>query len=166
MNEEQKKNQFIRKEIESHSSGLTNQRIDVLMKIVIRVEMDANNMLIPTIHDAIAYHSALLTLYFETSECYDNDTELSLRINKLVSDGETVQKFLRMSPDATQYHVEWLIQNSKKWRHLMHKGLQNLKYWFRFGKHDPKGIDEILSLFEKSDKKKEVKDGAKEQDEK
>ena len=142
---------FSRKEIDSHSSGLTNQRIDVLMKILIRVEMDANNMLIPTIHDAIAYHAALLTLYFETNECFDGDKELCDNIRKLVGKGEFVSKFLRMNPNATQYHVEWLIQNCKALRLMMHRSLQKMAYFFRISNQEPRGIKQILALFNQTD---------------
>ena len=47
---------------------------------------------------------------------------------------------------ATQLHIEWAINNSLNLRNLMHIGLQNLKYFFRFGKHDPKGLKQTLEL--------------------
>ncbi len=145
-----------RQEIESHSSALTNMRIANLSKIIGIAEMEANNAIPPTIQHAINYHYALLTFYFETSEAYDTEINKNLRdaIEKCVKEGEIIALTLKRNPEATQEQTEWLIQNSKQWRHMMHRGLQNLKYWFRFGKFDPKGIDEILKLFQKSDLKK------------
>lgn len=156
-----------RQEIESHSSQLTNLRIANLSKVVMTAEMEANNMMPPTIQHAIAYHYSLLTFYFETSEVYDTEINKQMRdeIEKCLKGGEKIALLLKTKQNPPQHYVEWLIQNSKKWRHLMHKGLQNLKYWFRFGKHDPKGINEILSLFEQSDKKGRGEDETKEKGE-
>ncbi len=140
---------FSRDEIESHSSALTNQRISNLSRLVCAAEMDANNALAPTIQHAIAYHSSLLTFYYETNEAYDKPINEKMReaIEACYIKGEMLARYLKQHPNALQKGVEDLISNSKLWRYLMHKGLQNLKYWFRLGKHDPKGIKQILNLF-------------------
>ncbi len=148
-----------RQEIESHSSALTNIRISKIAAIVCTTEAEALNAIPPAVQHAIAYHSSLLTFYMETSEAYDTDVNKEIReeLEKCVKDGEKVVFYLKYNPEAKQIAIEWLIQNSKKWRYLMHNGLQNLRYWFRFGKHDPKGIKDILKLFEQSKSTKEGK---------
>ncbi|KKK54157.1 hypothetical protein LCGC14_3087560 [marine sediment metagenome] len=144
-----------RDEIESHSSALTNIRIANLMRMVSIAEMEANNAIPPSIQHAVSYHNALLTLFFETSEAYDTGVNktLGLEIERCVKLGEGMSFIMKSDPTITQQHIELSLLNSKKLRYLMHRGLQNLKYFFRFGKHDPKGIKEILSLFEGSGKK-------------
>ncbi len=139
-----------RQEIESHSSQLTNLRISNLARMLCVAEMEANNAIPPTIQHAIAYHSALLTFYFETSEAYDTNINKDYRIEieKCVKLGESLAIVLKTNPKVQQLTTELMIQNCKAWRHLMHKGMQNLKYWFRMGKHDPRGIGEILKLFD------------------
>lgn len=138
-----------RQEIESHSSQLTNQRIANISRMLCVAEMEANSAMPPTIQHAIQYHSALLTFYFETSEAYDTNInkEFRLEIEKCLKLGEQLSMLLKTNPKIQQGTTEFLIQNCKAWRHLMHKGMQNLKYWFRLGKHDPRGIKEILTLF-------------------
>ena len=140
-----------RQEIESHSSQLTNLRIANLVKIICVAEMEANNAIPPTVQHAIAYHSALLTFFFETAEIYDTDAnkEVTKKIEQCVKNGEIAASYMKtVPPEKLQHKIVLLsISNSKKWRFLMHRGMQNLKYWFRLGKHDPKGIDEILKLF-------------------
>ena len=146
---------FTKQEIESHSSNLFNQRVDNLFRLVSTAELEANNSILPSIQVAIAYHSTLFTLYLETNEAYDTDKDLSKAIEKLVTDGERVVKYLRQNPTAKQQSVEWLIQNCKQLRYLMHRGLQNLKYFFRFGQSEPRSIKEILAVFNQDEWKKE-----------
>lgn len=138
-----------RQEIESHSSQLTNMRIANLSRAICLAEMEATNAMPPTVQHVIAYHSALLTFFLETSESYDTNVNKTLReeIQKCVRTGETMSLTLKYNQNIKQLHIELMLNNCKKWRYLMHRGMQNLKYWFRFGKHDPKGIDEMLKLF-------------------
>ena len=144
-----------RQEIESHSSNLTNMRISNIMKVVSMAEMEANQAIPASVQNAVAYHSALLTLFYETSPAYDtnvNETELKPQIYNCYKQGERLIMYLKYTPSAKQIFVEQSILNSKKWRFMMHKGLQNLNYFFRFGQHDPKGIKQALELFNESDK--------------
>ncbi len=146
--------QLSRQEIESHSSGLTNLRISNIMKVVSIAEMEANNAIPVTVQHAVSYHSAVLTLYFETSEAYDtnvNKDKINKEIQKCFLLGEKLSFYMRYSAATRQITVEQSIMNSKKWRFLMHKGLQNLNYFFRFGQHDPKGIKQALELFKQSE---------------
>ncbi len=144
-----------RQEIESHSSNLTNMRISNIMKLVSMAEMEANQAIPASVQNAVAYHAALLTLFYETSPAYDtnvNQDELKPKIYECYKFGEKLIMYLKYTPQAKQMFVEQSILNSKKWRFMMHKGLQNLNYFFRFGQHDPKGIKQALELFKESDR--------------
>lgn len=141
-----------RQEIESHSSALFNKRLDEIFRIITRAELAANSALQPTVQDVIAYHSALMTLYLETNSAYEKHP-IEKKIIKYVDRGEKVARFIKITnPEKVkQRDVEWLLQNCKTFRYLMWKGLQNLRYFFRFGEQDPKGIGAALELFEQSD---------------
>lgn len=140
-----------RQEIESHSSQLTNLRIANLAKIVCMAEMEANNAVPPTVQHAIAYHSALMTFFFETATMYQTDAnkELLEPIEECYKNGETTALYMKTMPvDKLKQRIVMLsMANCKKWRFLMWRGMQNLKYWFRLEMHDPRGIGEILKLF-------------------
>ena len=149
MEKEIKKTMPGRDEIESHSSQLTNIRLSNIFRIVCSAEMDAITAMPPTIQHAVAYHSTLFTLFMETSEAYDQGVNDKIRptIQKCIKQGEQAIFILKTRPNVSVEILYWSIENSKKLRYLMHTGLQNLKYFFRFGKQDPKGIDEILAIF-------------------
>lgn len=155
-----------RQEIESHSSALFNKRLDEIFRMIIRAELAANSTLQPTIQDVIAYHAALMTLYLETNSAYENHA-IEKEINKKVKAGEKVARYLKIMPPnkVLQKDVEWLLQNCKALRYLMWKGLQNLRYFFRFGQQDPKGIGAALELFQQDDweatggEKEDLEDG-------
>ena len=146
-----------RKEIESHSSSLTNIRINEHFKLINSAELNATGVYKPTVQDAIAYHSVLLTLYMETSNLMQVNDEIKVKVEKLVKKGEEQMREMKSKDPKTviQQDVEESITNSKQLRFVLQQGLQNLNYFFRIGKHDPKGISESLKLFEGSDKKNE-----------
>ena len=136
-----------RQEIESHSSALTNQRINMLLITLNQIEFETLIAMPPTVQHAIQYHAVLLTLYFETSSAYNNNEEFKKEIDLKLKNGHKMYLFLKNnSSSAKQSDVEWSINNSLNLRNLMHIGLQNLKYFFRFGKHDPKGLKQTLEL--------------------
>ncbi|MCH8003904.1 MAG: hypothetical protein IH934_04720 [Nanoarchaeota archaeon] len=151
-----KDGELSRQEIESHSSALTNKRIDEILCTVNKIEFEANVAMPPTVQHAIQYHAILLTLYFETSAAYEQDKEFKQAISQKLKDGHKMYLFLKNYSDfAKQGQIEWSINNSLTFRNLMHIGLQNLKYFFRFGKHDPQGLKQTLELlnFTEEDRK-------------
>ena len=152
-----------KREIESHSSGLFNKRIDEIIRYVNNAELEANNAMPPSIQHAIAYHSSLMTLWQETNQAYKDDKSINDKVTRCVDMGEKCANYLKRDatsekPTATMYDVVWLIQNCKMLRFQIYQGLHNLKYFFRIGQRDPKGILETLALFKQSDWK-EKKDG-------
>jgi len=152
-----------RKEIESHSSALTNMRINELFNLANSAEMNANSMIAPTIQDAIGYHAILLTLYFETNSVYDVNEELKEQVEELVKKGEQISNYLKQNKTVKQQYVELLINNCKKLRYSMQVGLQNMRYFFRFGQHDPKGISASLEIFKIGEEKEFEKEVNKKQ---
>ncbi len=146
---------FNKQEIESHSSNLFNQRIDQYFKLIAEAELVAMNKLPPNIQDVISYHASLFALWMEVNSAFEDYKEMNDEIIACKNNGEVVAKFLRMKPEAKQYNVEWMLQNCKKWHYLMHRGLQNMRYFFRFGKTEPRGIKQILEIFKQTDWKEE-----------
>jgi len=150
-----KEKSFIKNEIESHSSNLFNQRIDLYFKIAASEALQANNAIVPNIQIAIAYHASLIQIFIETSTAHDMDETFRDKINAAVDYNEKVAKYLKRNPNAKQYYVEALIENCKKLHYLFHRSLQRLRYFFRFGVMEPRGIKQTLALFEQRDKKVE-----------
>ncbi|KKL74439.1 hypothetical protein LCGC14_2064910, partial [marine sediment metagenome] len=112
-----------RQEIESHSSNLTNIRISNIMKLVSMAEMEANQAIPASVQNAVAYHAALLTLFYETSEAYDtnvNEKELKPAIYKCYQFGEKLIMYMKYTPQTKQIFVEQSILNSKKWRFMIY----------------------------------------------
>lgn len=137
-------------EIESHSSALTNKRIDLILQSVNEIEIVVNNAFPPTVQDAMYYHSILYTLWNETNSFYNSFETLQLQILQCVTDGEKAMIQMKYTPpsEVYQYHIEWVIKNSKKLRFLMHTGLQKMGYFYRFSKRDPSTIEEHLAIFD------------------
>ncbi len=151
-----------RREIESHSSSLTNMRIANLMRMVCMAELEVNNVIPPSVQHVTGYHSALTTLFFETNEIYEDLGDFGEKIHECYIRAEKQMHLIKYGGKQVQLiHLIIAIQNCKKWRYLMHRGMQKKNYFFRFAKHDPKGLKESLELFKKSEIYKEEKDGNK-----
>ncbi len=144
------------KEIDSHSSGLTNLKISRILDKVIESGYEATTAFPPSIQSAIAYHGWVLELFMETTSLYYGlDEEKSKEIDRLIVRGEKFVYVLQINPKSPQLFVIELIQNSKRLRYLMHNMLQRMNFFFRIGVREPKGIAETLELF------KSKKDGNK-----
>lgn len=143
---------FGREEIESHSSALTNKRIDGLLTLVDSAAISAQVAVPPTRYHAIDYHSTLMALYLETSSAYSQQKVPGIKdtIEACIKKGQFYAFQFKYADQnkLPQFNIELSIQNSMKLQHAMHTALQNLKYFFRFGQHDPKGLKETLKLFE------------------
>ena len=138
-----------RKEIESHSSALFNKRINELFILIDNAEMECLNALIPTVQNAMAYYSSLMTLFMETSRMYESKNEkdpLSNGIDGCVKKSMKLARYLK-SKNAQQWGVENLITTCLQWRYLMQNGMNNLNYFMRMSFQEPKGIGEILKMF-------------------
>ncbi len=135
-----------RKEIESHSSALFNKRINELYILVDNAEMECLNALIPTVQNAMAYYSSLMTLFMETGRMYESNKELKAAIEGCAKYCMSLANYLK-SKNARQIGVETLITTSLKWRYLMQNGMHNLNYFLRMSFQEPKGISEILKIF-------------------
>ncbi len=135
-----------RKEIESHSSGLFNKRINELYILVDNAEMECLNSMMPSIQTAMSYYSSLMTLFMETSRMYESNEKLKKSIEGCVKYSMQLVKYLK-GPKPKQIGVEQLISTCLKWRYLMQNGMHNLNYFLRMSFQEPKGIGEILKLF-------------------
>lgn len=137
-----------RQEIESHSSAITNKRIDALLTSINLYEFQATSAIPPSIQHAVPYFSTLVTLYNETNGafCVKMNKDIHDKIMDLLKKGFNISKRLKYN-NGLQGDVEKSIYNSLQLRYLMQVCLQNLRYFFRFGQQDPRGIKETLKLF-------------------
>ncbi len=151
-----------RQEIESHSSNLTNQRIDGIIQVINANAYEAMSANPPSVQHALAYNSAVMVLYLATSSSYSIQKEVDKKEDGFKKGIEEHMKRARYYnirikySECKQKDVEIMIDNSTQLYHLMHTALQNLKYFFRFGELNVRGIKETLKMFELSGKNKEV----------
>lgn len=135
-----------RKEIESHSSALFNKRINEIYMLVDNAEMDCLNALMPSIQNAMAYYSGLMTLFMETSRMYESDKELNSVLEDTIMNCMKLVKYLK-GEKPEQAAVETLIATCLKWRYLMQNGMHSLNYFLRMSFQEPKSISEMNRLF-------------------
>lgn len=148
-----------RKEIESHSSALTNQRISRILITVTDIEMNINSLYKPSVQDALQYYAAVFSQFMETSSAHwHSDLESGKKINEAIIRLEAMANYIRNAPpNHVQHgHIIEMIRMCKHLRHMMHTSLQFLDYFFRIGSKDPKGIKETLMLFGMSDKPEKI----------
>ncbi len=135
-----------KKEIESHSSALFNKRINEIYILVDNAEMECLNALLPSVQNAMAYYSSLMTLFMETSKMYESNEKIRNEIEGCVKYGANLVKYLK-GGNPKQIGVEELIRTCLKWRYLMQTGMHNLNYFLRMSFQEPRGIADILKLF-------------------
>lgn len=137
---------FLRKEVESHSSALTNKRIfDIKNEVWQRsLEVQSN----PKDPKAtLAYFSSLVVLYIETPGLYDEKDRPVLEAT--IKEGNTIASRIRIIGKPTIAEVENLLQICLNIHFSINTALQKVRYLFRTGVQDPKGIESALNIFKK-----------------
>jgi len=145
----------LRKDIESHSSALTNLRIADIKKAVCSIGFRVMSSK-PNPISRLEFFSVILEYYLETKDVYGDDLDT---IDKQIKRGNQIAALLRVKGTATRENMESLLQICLRLQHMINTSLQKRGYFFRLGKRDPKGIDAALAIFEERawEKKDETK---------
>jgi len=156
-----------RKEIESHSSGLTNIRIDKLIEIA--SERGLNILSVkPSAESSMQFFAAIMMWYVGTHPVYAEKVNEPIKkeIDNAIKEGNRISLGFRITERCSNEEIEQLNQLSLRLAYLMTQGLQNLRYFFRLGTTEPRGIDAALEIFNldiwKPKKKIEVSNGSSE----
>ena len=154
-----------REEVDSHSSKITNDRIADIKTAVWKAGF-ASLSNITSVDCSLAYFAACAQLHNETLYFYHSDANtkfippatqsLNDRLSDCLASGFRLVNRLRLKVDKEGNHRPSLADNLKliflcyEMQTYMNIGMQKLKYFFRTGIPDPKGVDQMLEKF-KSD---------------
>ena len=149
-----------RDEVESHSSMLTNDRIDELIKMTTIAQNNVMSNKPDTIR-AMEFFSTVWELYVQTQYFYDDygaNKEISNELMLIFKKELPIWlNQLWMKGNPKQEITGELVVNMIMARFIMIRGMQNLKYFTRFGKMEVKGLDAALRIFG-SDNEEKTKD--------
>ena len=134
----------LRKEVESHSSQITNVRIGAIKDLVWKIGFDVMSSK-PTFQSRLQFFSVVLEYYLEVKDVLDNDDLAKMELQILA--GNKIAAKWRVKGAIQNSEMENLLQISLSLVAMINSSLQKLRYFFRLGKHDPKGIDQALKIF-------------------
>ena len=131
-----------RKEVESHSSALTNQRIFNIKEVVWKVGYEVMGGK-PNPYSRLQYAAAVMQFYIEVKDMCESD-DLAL-INKQMIELNKASALMRIT--LSPKHMENMLQHTLAVQSMLNSALQKKGYFFRMGRRDPKGIDAALEIF-------------------
>lgn len=131
-----------RKEVESHSSSLTNLLVIDIKKAVIKTGFIAMTSK-PTPFTRLDFFSAILEYFLETKDIYDTDDQEA--IERHIKRANQIAANVRVTGQPRD--MENLLQICISLQYSINAALQKKGYFFRLGKHDVKGIDAALEMF-------------------
>lgn len=139
---------FLKREIESHSSALTNLRIDRLIQIATEkiLEMLSSK---PDALISMELYASVLGWFISTHSLYAEPVNQQIKneIDNSIKEGNNLMFELRVKGMPTLAEIEKLNRYSLRLFYLMVQGMQNLKHFWRLGSQEIKGIDAALDLF-------------------
>jgi len=134
----------LKKEVESHSSALTNQLIHEVKKSVVTTGFAAMTEK-PSVRERISFFSAVIEYYLETKDIYEEE-DLQM-IETQIKEGNKLASDLRKG-HITIGKLENLLQISLVLQSMINTSLQRKSYFFRMGKPPVRGLDAALKIFE------------------
>lgn len=140
---EDKKADF-RKQIESHSSALTNNLVFEIKGAVWKGGLEAMSSKPDAIRN-LSFFAAVAEYYLETAGAHEAD-DLE-KIEEQISLGNKIASKIRVTGSASPGEIENLLQHSIRVQHMINHSLQKKRYFFRMGESQPKGIEGALAIF-------------------
>ena len=141
-------NKWTRKEIESHSSALTNMRLDkfLLDAGILSAEVTSSR---PDPELSMRFFGSAIALFWQTHFVYSekDNAELKKEIDRCISEANAITSRFQIYQSWTAVEVVNLNQLTLRALYLMVQGLQNMRYFLRMGSQEAKGLDAALELF-------------------
>mgnify|MGYP001579594047 FL=1 len=147
-----------RDEVESHSSMLTNDRINELIKMTTLAQIGAMSSKPDPIR-AMELMAVTSELYFQTQFFYDDyivNKTISQKLAQIFTSKLKEWYILWMTGNLTPKGVADMVLNMIIARFLMIRGMQNLRYFVRMGVAEVKGIEAALRIFNMKEETKEL----------
>jgi len=141
-----------REEITSHSSLLTNRRLDIMFLRLDDVGVEAwSNICVPNIK---AYFSVLRGIYNNVFSVFDEEENEEIKkyfgaYNKMFF--SLFQEFPEVNRYKVCYEILFVLDHLQK---MIIGFLQKRQFFFRMGKPNIKGIEQALALYKKRGKMK------------
>lgn len=139
---------MIKREIESHSSYRTNDRIDKFLMAVGELSFMVHSTR-PNPESAMQYFASVMTLFQQTHPEYSEkgNEDIKKEIDKCMIDANIINSRFQIYNEWSPEDFINLTQLSSRAVYLMVQGLQNMGYFFRHGSQEAKGIDAALEIF-------------------
>jgi hypothetical protein len=121
-------NRDLRKEVESHSSALTNIRISEIKSLVWKLGFEVSSSS-PHPIKRLQLFNALMQYFLETKDAYNPDD--LIKIEKQIKLGNIIAAKMRVTKSSED--MEELLQICFRLQYMINHALQNMKYFFRIG---------------------------------
>ena len=151
-----------KKEIESHSTMITNERIGAIKNAVWHKGLDVMSSK-PDPISVNEFFSAICQWWLETPLLFETDVnkEIGDHLKESIKIGNRLAMKHRIYGNLNIIETEQLLQLSLMMQYMMNIGMQNLGYYFKVSTPEPKGFDDALKIFG-MDAVKEFKEELKE----
>lgn len=132
-------------EIRSHSSMLTNERIDLVIKrLDLSIEQAWQNPCIPSITD---YHAVIRNFFINVQAIID-DKDVK-EISNILTEFYKVYYRSLLNEKITLTEVYQMLHYLDRVNALLRFNLQRLSYFFKMGKKPVKGVKDAISVIRK-----------------
>jgi len=145
-------------EISSHSSLLTNRRLDIMFARLDEVRVEAwTNTCIPTIKEFYAVLSGIHNNIFPLIKVEDNE-KIIIGFNQF----DTLYRRI-FTDDGTDKHLilDMILQILDQLQRIMINSLQELQFFFRLQRKQMRGMKEVLEMYAHKRRLKEEKEKKK-----
>lgn len=145
----QKEMDQFRKQIESHSTMITNERIGEIKNIVWKKALVTLSSQ-PNPIEAMEFFNSVLIWWIELPGVMDIDInkESNTEVEKALERGNRISGKLRLTGYLNDAEVEELLQISLSLQFILNKALQNVGYFFKIANQEPRGLEQSLKIFE------------------
>ena len=157
------RNSLSRKEIDSHSTMITNERIGDIKNVVWRKGLIVMSSR-PDPISANEFFSAICQWFIETPHLFklEVNEEIGNEINKAIKRGDVLRNKLMLQGNLMLIETLELIELCLHLQYLMNTAMQNLGYYFKVSTPEPRGFDDALRIFgmEIKKSKQEIEENA------
>lgn len=140
----------MKEEIESHSSALTNIRIDKFLTAAGELTFVVLSTK-PNPEAAMQLFGNVMAIFWQTHFVYKLNVNEQIKdeLDNCIKEANSINAMFQIDGQWSVQEVISLNQLSLRSLYLMVQGLQNLSYFLRIGKYEARGIDAALEIFNK-----------------
>ena len=134
-----------RKEVESHSSAITNIRIGEIKNSLWKIAVEVMSSK-PDPRTKLLFSSIIMEYYLETNGIYEAEDQ-----NKIDAEIKKMNEIAaRIRVTGSLKDQENLLQICLRLQDMINTTLQKKGYFFRLGTKNPRGLDAALDIFKEN----------------